>query len=125
MYTESEFNLIRFLSNKQFIKRESFSTDSEFEYSCDLALEMRKKGILSSQSQKPYVINHTGHGTKYEIVGKLNLSIEAQDTLKFNDFKAYAKITKKSSQWNLGNRLSVFSIIIAILGVAVAIFLAN
>lgn len=125
MYTESEFNLIRFLSNKQFITRENFSTDSEFDYSCDLALEMLKKGILTTQSQKPYVINHTGHGTKYGVVGKLSLSIEAQDSLKFNDFKAYSKSIKKLSQWNLGNRLSVLSIVIAIVGVAAAIFLAN
>lgn len=125
MFSENEFNLIYSLNDKSFIKREDYSTDADFDYSCDLALEMLEKGILRSPSKKPYIRNHTGDGPKYITVGKLELSIEAQDILQFKDFKAYSKSIKNTLQWGLSNRLALWGVVVGIIGLVVTIMLTK
>lgn len=125
MFTEKEFGLIRMVNDNPLIKREHFDSDDEFDYSCALALEMLERGILRARSEKPYIINNTGRGPKYVIVGKLHLSVAAQDVIKFADFRAYSKRNVRRSQWGLDNRLTLLGIFVGLLGVVAAIVLAK
>ncbi|HAS6475762.1 TPA: hypothetical protein GRR63_23975 [Vibrio parahaemolyticus] len=123
MFTEKEFMLIKLLETTPFIKKDNFLSDDDFDYSCDLVLQMLDKGVFRSETPKPFVKNHTGCGAKYEIVGKLYLSTTAKDAVQFESFLAYTKSFKKPSHWNLNNRLAFWGIAVSLLGILVTIFL--
>lgn len=124
MLKEREFELIKTISGSKFLKKEDFSSDSEFDYLCDLAIEMLEKGIFRSSTTTPYVLNRTGSGPKYTIVGKLELTTEARDLLQFESYSNYAQSLRKSPFSDIGNRLNLLGIVVSISAIIVTILLA-
>ena len=49
MLSEKEFNLIRLVSTSSFLEREEFSSDNEYNFICELALDMYSRNALRSQ----------------------------------------------------------------------------
>ena len=85
MLSEKEFNLIRLVSTSSFLEREEFSSDNEYNFICELALDMYSRNALRSQLKEPYRRNKTGTGPRYNIVGPFYLSPEAEGALSFEN----------------------------------------
>ncbi|MCS6192131.1 hypothetical protein [Shewanella baltica] len=124
MLKEREFELIKTINGNKFLKREDFPSDSEFDYLCNLAIEMLEKGIFRTSMSTPYVLNRQGSGPKYSIVGKLELSTEAQDLLRFESYSNYTQSIRKSPFSDIGNRLNLLGIVVSISAIIVSILLA-
>ena len=120
MITEQEFNFLRVIREKAFIKREDFESDEEFDYACELAREMLDQDLVLTHSTKPFVMNNTGQGAKYGIAGKFSISTTAQDIVKHESYREYVKKIPKPSEWSLANRLAAYAAIATLLSAAVA-----
>ena len=122
MLSEKEFNLIRLVSTSSFLEREEFSSDNEYNFICELALDMYSRNALRSQLKEPYRRNKTGTGPCYNIVGPFYLSPEAEGALSFENFVSYKKYHTQPSGWTLGNKIAAAGVLVAAISVIIALF---
>ncbi|MCW8833427.1 MAG: hypothetical protein OQK09_13750 [Colwellia sp.] len=122
MVNESEFKLLKLLQKSKVINRDNFKSDEEFDYFCEVARSMLDRDLIHTANTKPFLMNHRGKGSKYQVAGGFNLSAEAIDILtNFPEYAAIENLATKESQWNLSNRLTVIAIVIALIGLAVTL----
>lgn len=124
MLTEKEFQLLTLLKKNSFLKREDFESDEAFDYACEMARVLLDSKLLHTSANQPFRKNNTGQGSKYAIAGAFSLSTLAIEAVALDNYKSYKKIQPRESKWGLGNRLTVLSIIVALLGAIIAIVYA-
>ena len=121
MLSEREFNLLNHFSSTPFLKGEDSSSDKEFDSLCELALELHRRGFLSSEATKPYRRNMTGSGPRYLILGAFHLSSGAESAIGYQDYKSYVS-DNAQRHWTLGNKIAGLGLLVAVLGLIVTLF---
>jgi hypothetical protein len=88
-----------------------------------LAQALLAKNLLITSAREPFRKNFTGYGAQYAIAGKFSLSAPAREAVALGSYAAYKKSQPRKSLWDLPNRLVVWSIVVALLSVAVTIYI--
>ncbi len=125
MVTEKEFDLLLLLKSHPFIQRGNFKSDKEFDYACEMTRDFLVHQLVHTSSNKPFQTNNTGKGSKYSIAGKFSLSATAINIVEFKTYLSYKKSLPKESNFNLNQRLTVLSILVAIVAIIATIIYAK
>ncbi len=117
MITEKEFSILATLAYSQYLRREDFASDQEFDNTCDIAQSLLTRNFLRATTSNPFRMNNTGKGSRYAIAGKFELTLEGRDIIEAGTYESYLSSLPKQHLWNLDRRLVVLGIIVALLGV--------
>lgn len=123
MIDEKEFNVLKKLKSKSVLSRDDYHSDDEFDLVCEIIRDLLSKGIIHTDSPKPFLINRRTTGGHYLGAGRFNLSAIGMKIAQLETFEELKKSIPTKSQWTIDRRLTFLGLLIGLVGLLISILI--